>query len=234
MWSRAAGAALGVVAAFVVFELCLIPFASAEMPPAPDIEADSGAGAAVVSRQLDEGIATTRFSSGGSRLTGRAPIPEAPAIVLLGDSYVVAREVSDESTMGAVLERLAIADGRAVNVRQYGWRAAGPEQYLTVASQVLRRWRPERVVIVLNDDDLDGRESALYAPGWAPPVTTWRDHSRVITLARHRTLLLDTRLKASMDRWRRRLCCRPERSEGPAFPQAGPSLRSGRRGGLVF
>src|SRR5437868_14869828 len=107
MWSRAAGAALGVVAAVAVFELCLVPLASAHAPPSPAIAADSLGGPVVVSRQLEEGIATARFSTGGSRLTGRASIPGAPVVVLLGDSYVVGQEVADDATMGAGVERLA-------------------------------------------------------------------------------------------------------------------------------
>src|SRR4051812_34385616 len=109
-WRGAAGAAVGAIAAIVVVEVCLVPLASAHTPPLPDIAADSLGGPVFVSRQVEEGIATARFSVGGSRLTGRAPLATAPVVVLLGDSYVVAREVPDASTMGAGIERLAAAD----------------------------------------------------------------------------------------------------------------------------
>lgn len=108
----------------------------------------------MTSRQLEEGIAESHFSSAGARLTGNRPIAGAPVIVVLGDSHVVAREVSDGETMGAWIERLARSEGRPVNVRQYGWRGASPPQYLLVADDVRRRWNPEHVVVVLDGDDL--------------------------------------------------------------------------------
>ena len=56
--------------------------------------------------------------------------------------------------MGAWVERLARNDLQPVNVRQYGWRGASPPQYLLAAHDVLARWNPTQVVIVLDGDDL--------------------------------------------------------------------------------
>jgi hypothetical protein len=75
-------------------------------------------------------------------------------IVILGDSHVVAREIKDSETMGAWVERLARKDLQLVNVRQYGWRGASPPQYLLAAHDVLERWHPTQVVVVLDGDDL--------------------------------------------------------------------------------
>ena len=55
MWPRAARAALGVIAAFLVFELFLVPLSSAYPPPTPNVAADSLAQGVVTRRQI-EGI----------------------------------------------------------------------------------------------------------------------------------------------------------------------------------
>src|SRR5205085_1259816 len=118
----------------------------------------------VETRQIDEGIATAHFSTAGARLTGGSPLADAATAVVLGDSYVVAREVRDEATMGARLERMARADGVPLNVRQYGWRGAAPAQYLDAASDVLARWNPAVVMIALSTDDFDERALAGSFP----------------------------------------------------------------------
>ena len=150
----------GVVAGFLAVEIGLRAFASPQGPPTPNIAADSLVEDTLVRRQLREGVSVARFSLAGARLTGNAPIPGAPTIVLLGDSYVVAAAVGDANTMGSYLERTARAGGVPLNVRQYGWRGASPSQYLVVADAVLRRWNPTDVVIAVSDNDFDYH--ALY------------------------------------------------------------------------
>lgn len=144
----------GVVAALLALELGLRPLATADLPPLARPAADALDAPVVTSRQLEEGIAEAHFSSAGSRLTGNAPVPQAPLIVILGDSHVAAREIADGETMGAWVERLARREHYFVNVRQYGWRGASPPQYLSVARDVNDRWHPEQVVVVLDDGDL--------------------------------------------------------------------------------
>jgi lysophospholipase L1-like esterase len=75
-------------------------------------------------------------------------------VVILGDSHVAAREVRDSETMGSWLERIARANGKPINVRQYGWRGASPPQYLLAAPDVIATWHPAHVVIVLGGDDV--------------------------------------------------------------------------------
>ncbi len=111
-------------------------------------------------RQLREGVSVAHFSFAGARLTGNTPIPGAPTVVLLGDSYVVAEAVGDQNTMGSYLERSARSGGVPLNVRQYGWSGASPSQYLLVGDAVLRRWNPADVVIAVSDNDFDYH--ALY------------------------------------------------------------------------
>src|SRR5437016_3273996 len=110
----------------LVAEGVLRLFVTAGLPPLPAVVADTVDEPAIVSRQIEEGIATATFSPGGARLTGIAQLPGARNVVIVGNSYVVAREVSDSNTMGAQLEQIARAHGVRLNVRQYGWRGASP------------------------------------------------------------------------------------------------------------
>ncbi len=144
----------GVIAALAVLEVGLRPLATADLPPVARPAADSLRASVVTSRQLEEGIAESHFSAAGARLTANSTIAGAPLIVILGDSHVAAREIADGETMGSWVERLARGEGHFVNVRQYGWRGASPPQYLMVARDVMDRWHPEKVVVVLDGDDL--------------------------------------------------------------------------------
>ena len=146
--------AAGIIAAIVVLEIALRPLASANLPPLAQPAADSLGAPVVTSRQLEEGIAESHYSAAGARLTGNPTIAGARSIVILGDSHVMAREVADSETMGSWIERLTREEHHFVNVRQYGWRGASPPQYLLVAHDVIARWHPEQVVVVLDGDDL--------------------------------------------------------------------------------
>jgi hypothetical protein len=222
-------AGLGLCIGLAALEAIVRPFASVQPPPLPDIAHDVPAGPLIESRQLDEGVATSHFTHGGSRWTGRTPAPDEPTIVIIGDSYVVAREVADDETMGAWIERFARADGRPLMVRQYGWRAARPAQYVHVASQVARRWSPSRVVVILADNDFDSRAlvdtiEAAPRPGGVLAL------SSLAVLARHRTILLERRARYSLDRWRRRFgfqtTAQPTSSEDPLPPPSAVSAVS--------
>lgn len=161
---RCAAFLAGVGAALLALEAVLRCFETPVGPPSPAIAADRLDLPSVARRQLEEGVAISHFSTAGARLTGRPAIAGAPAVVIVGDSYVVAREVGDTETMGAWLEASARVQGIPLNVRQYGWRGASPARYLEVARQVLARWDPIRVVVPLSHDDLD--QTALLG---APP-----------------------------------------------------------------
>src|SRR5437899_663738 len=130
---RARGFLAGSVTALVLLEVGLRQFASPDPPPLPHVERDGLDLPSLDRREIEEGIADAHFSAGGARLTSHAPIASAPTIVIIGDSHVVAREVDDDEKMGAELEARARAAGHPINVRQYGWRAASPAQYLLAA-----------------------------------------------------------------------------------------------------
>jgi hypothetical protein len=144
----------GIIVALCLLEVGLRPLATADLPPFARPSADAFDSPVITSRQLEEGIAEAHFSSAGARLTGNPTVVGGPLIVILGDSHVMAREIGDGQTMGAWIERLARNNHYFVNVRQYGWRGASPPQYLLVARDVLERWNPAQVVVVLDGDDL--------------------------------------------------------------------------------
>jgi lysophospholipase L1-like esterase len=144
----------GTIAALLFLEGAVRPLATASQPPAPDPASDRLTAPVVTSRQIEAGIAAPSYSIAGARLTGNATLQNAPVVVILGDSHVAAREVRDSETMGSWLERIARANGKPINVRQYGWRGASPPQYLLAASDVIGTWHPAHVVIVLGGDDV--------------------------------------------------------------------------------
>ena len=201
---RGTAAAFGIATGLLALELAVRPFASAQQPPFPDIAHDELSGPLIESRQIEEGVGTSRFTSGGSRWTGTAPPTEAPVVVIIGDSYVVAREVADAETMGAWVERLARDSGRPVAVRQYGWRAARPQQYIHHAPAVNARWSPSDVVVVLEASDFDSRALIDTVPT-PPPHTGLLDRSSLVMLMRLRWAKLQPRLDQTAGRWRIRL-----------------------------
>lgn len=148
-----AGIALALGAAELALRVVMSPVEAV----LPAIATDSLRAPAVTIRQIEEGVATAHFSVGGARLTGNAPLDSAPTVVIIGDSYVVAREVADDQTMGSRLERRARQERHPINVRQYGWRGASPARYVVSAPDVLSRWHPAVVVVPLSIDDLDER-----------------------------------------------------------------------------
>lgn len=199
---RRATALCGVAAALTVLELGLRPLATPDLPPLARPGVDALDAPVITSRQLEEGIAEAHFSSAGARLTGNPTLSGAPLIVILGDSHVIAREISDGETMGAWVERLARRDDYHVNVRQYGWRGASPPQYLLVARDVIERWHPAQVIVVLDGDDLgadplnrrfprmrigsDDSVDIVHSPDSQPDTTIRRRYSTLATLARIR------------------------------------------------
>ena len=204
--------------ALALLELGLRAFVTTNAPPTPDIPHDALFAPSVTTREIDEGLGVAHFSVTGARLTANAPIEDAPTIVLLGDSFVAAREVDDSATAGSRLERMARVSGDVVNVRQYGWRGASPSQYLLVAAAVRARWSPTRVVIELSNDDLDDHVLAGQYPrlrvkrngdvivvrgaSSSRDSTSWLvGHSVLAQLVRHRWGLVTDRAPAAVREW---------------------------------
>jgi hypothetical protein len=161
----AAGCARGVLAAALLFELMLRPFVAGW---------NQSTGPVRTIRSYFEGTSVAHFEPDGlgtfgNRLTGNSPLVGAPEGLIVGDSHVVAQAVRDEETMGAVIERLARAAGRPLNVHQYGWTSANAPTYLACAESLLRSRNPAWVAVLLNAANI-GVEALTTRQNWRMAV----------------------------------------------------------------
>ena len=147
---------LGIVAGLLAVQLSLMPFSTGVHRDWAPLRADDVGGDAVTQRWYYEGIAESHYSGSGARLTGNPALPGRPTGIVMGDSYVEARQLPDRSTIGSVVERRARGDGLALNVRQYGFSGASSARYAVIAPDVLARWNPPFVAVVLTEDDFIG------------------------------------------------------------------------------
>jgi hypothetical protein len=120
-------------------------------------------------RQFTEGLSSARINDSGARFTAEF-IPGAPVVVLMGDSHVLARYVSDGEPMGAVTAELARRAGQPLNVRQLGRSGGTPADFALASRDVLARWNPVRVFVVLSQRSfalplLHSAEAAIDADG---------------------------------------------------------------------
>ena len=166
--------ASGVVLALLFAELALRPWNTLlYWVNARPVAEDSLTAPPVTVHTYDEGCATAHFTRSCARLTGNPPSAGAPYILIVGDSFVAAVQVPDRETMGAEVESLSEREGHRVNIRQYGWIAAGPAKYIVEAPQLRAMWRPALTVAILNLDDfvpeaLDDRWTRMHFNGNGP------------------------------------------------------------------
>jgi hypothetical protein len=106
-------------------------------------------------RDYREGFAKAHFSSDGLRLTANPQIAGTPCVLIIGDSHVEAYSVSDQQTMGSILERRLRAEGKNWNVLQYGWRGADGPDYVYQANLVMGRFHPKWIFLVATKGDFD-------------------------------------------------------------------------------
>ncbi len=129
-------------------------------------------------RNFREGLAKSHFLPNGLRVTGNPQIAGAPDVLIVGDSHVEAFQVSDEQTMGAVLERRLRAEGKQWNVLQYGWSGADGPDYVYAAPLLLEKFPSRRIFLIMNDGDFGSakgetarlveRNGAVVAEGLEP------------------------------------------------------------------
>jgi hypothetical protein len=100
-------------------------------------------------RQFEEGLSVAHFWRDGSRVTGNAWVAPASTGVILGDSFAEAYQVGDGEIAASVLERRARQEGRAVNVRQYGWSGTSVPVYVAIAPGILSKLNPAWTAILL-------------------------------------------------------------------------------------
>jgi hypothetical protein len=168
--------AIGLVLAILSVEMVLHPFygtlkSSPLAVPATILNQDLPI---LTLRQCVEGCVESHFYADGARLTGNAQLPQAQTALIVGASFVQAKQVADKETMGAFLEQALRNRKQQVNVRQYGYDAQSVPTYVGLAPGLLQKWNPRWVVIVMSRIDWSNHPSAWtlrVSPDGIPTMT---------------------------------------------------------------
>jgi hypothetical protein len=204
----------GVGMILVLAELVFRP-AIGELDPfnARPVREDGPDAPVVTIRDHTEGLATAHLTLSCARLTGVPEVARAPYLLIVGDSFVAAEQVNDNQTMGAQLQRISAAVGKPVNVRQYGWVAAGPAKYIVEAPDLLERWHPAMTTVVLNEDDfysvsLSDRWAMMQVDDGKPAEVRRVDpgklnhfHALAARASQHSALFKALYMRFSLDVW---------------------------------
>jgi hypothetical protein len=165
-WPRLLTTLAGALVALTAFELALRPFTGTFPHPGFDEV-----------RQYAEGTSVARYARPADpqpltwRITGNEWVDGAPTIVIIGDSYMAARHVPDQATIGSLIERWSRAEGLPLNIRQYGIPSGAPPTFAGFADRLLARWSPEQVVVVITSNDL-GSDPLLKSMYWRMRIGT--------------------------------------------------------------
>ena len=125
-------------------------------------------------RQYQENISVSHFFridpiSYWCRETGSDMIMGAENLVILGDSYLAARHISDNDTLGSRIEKSSREKGRPLNVIQCGLSGGSAATYAGAAEEMLSIWKPKWVIVLLNDSDFT--KEVLNSAQFRPKVT---------------------------------------------------------------
>ena len=159
-WPRLLTTLAGALVALTAFELALRPFTGTFRHPGFDEV-----------RQYAEGTSAARYARPADpqpltwRITGNEWVDGAPTIVIIGDSYMAARHVPDQATMGSLIERWSRTEGLPLNIRQYGIPSGAAPTFAGFADRLLARWSPKHVVVVITSNDL-GSDPLLKSVYW--------------------------------------------------------------------
>jgi hypothetical protein len=124
-------------------------------------------------RQCIEGCAESHFFADGARATGNVQLRQAPTGLIIGASFVQAKQVVDKDTMGAIVEQ-ALRSRKEINVRQYGYDAQSIPTYVGLAPSLLQKWNPCWVVVVMSRVDWSKHPSVWsmrVSPDGVPQMT---------------------------------------------------------------
>jgi len=144
-----------------------LPLASFAPDPVP-------AGEISEYREYEEGLSVVHFWRDGARVTGNAWAAPASTGLILGDSFAEAYQVGDSEIAASVLERKARQEGRALNVRQYGWSGTSFPVYAAIAPQVLGRLHPAWTAVLVIGANLGARgltDTGYWHAGLRPDGT---------------------------------------------------------------
>lgn len=199
-WSTVVGGLL----AILVAEPLLRVFSTPRIFPTVNVLQDSGDTRGFERRQYLEGVATSHFSAGGARSNGRPRPATGDLVLLLGDSYVAAIQVGDSEHMGAALNELEDAQGHGIRIVQYGWSGADIPTYVLQSKELLERWSPRWVVVVVTEHDFEpdllsapihlvrdsaGRWSAVGVTPWEAAYRGGKLHQLANAASSHSALL---------------------------------------------
>ncbi len=102
--------------------------------------------------QSDEGYSRTSFDSRGFR----APVPNGKprkTVLVLGDSYTEALQVSDREAFPEQTQTRLIAKGMDIGFYNAGVSGGAPPRYIAVGPYFQRTLQPDEVVVQLNESD---------------------------------------------------------------------------------
>lgn len=153
-WKRRAAAALAgamlasISAEIVVRQIYYVPW---EIDPEFGCIVKPG----TTARYRLEGNGVSRWTANGVRAA--APVdPARKPILVLGDSFTEAYQVSDEDTYTRCLESELRASAIEAPVVNAGRSGASPADYVADVERNVRRFNPRWVVVQLNEEDLTG------------------------------------------------------------------------------
>ncbi len=114
-----------------------------------------------------EGYASFRYNEQGWRGRPLASDDRSIRIAVLGDSYAEAMQVPDGESFSDRLEEALTRDGAPVRVLNFGVSGDTLASEVVRYRDVVRRWRPDIVLVASSDDDLIDMVKSTRAPyGW--------------------------------------------------------------------
>lgn len=139
----------------------------------------------------EEGYAICTFSKDGYRLP--VPPPDAsPRILVLGDSYCEAKQVSDNQTFASQLQAELRPQFANVGVWNAGMSGAAPSRYIGMASYYRQVFKPAVTVVQINAGDFTTDMANKSGTFWLEPTKDgWEIHKRDTTEKRGSLKQLD-------------------------------------------
>lgn len=109
-----------------------------------------------------EGYGRSQWLELGVRDNGNGSAPGPKRILVMGDSYTEALQVDDRETFCSLAEAALRSQGWGVELLNLGQSDRSPADYILLGPAYLRRFRPDWVVLVMDEWDLTGDGWASY------------------------------------------------------------------------
>ena len=132
----------------------------------------------------EEGYAISTYDPNGFRL----PVPSAeasPRVLVLGDSYAQASQVSDNSTFAQQLETKLRSSRPQAGVWNAGIPGVAPSRYIGMAEYYKSTLKPDVVIVQLNAGDFGADRTNKAGTFWLEQIGDgWQVHKRDTTITR--------------------------------------------------